>query len=283
MRAAVCAIEGKGGVGKSTTSAIAIEALRQDGKRSVTIVDGDTTNSSMVSMFDDVVSIDMAEAEAGGELAALFKGVSDFLVADFGARSEAKFLDPILPRLLRTRSKSEPSLVVLRPLTLSSFVQNNTVAFIEKTAPLGVKTILVRNLSQGRTPAHFSDWVRSQGRRRALGLGAREVDLSDAGVCQRRSKSRPAERSKTRPVDRARRHGKGPDRGPFHVGEDFRSGGRDLAGVGVDAFGGGLVLLCPDRRAPPPDGLLEAVAVAVHGQDADVVSEPVQQGAGEPL
>ena len=114
------------------------------------------------------------------------------------------------------------------------------------------------------------------------GPGTGKTHVATA-LCQRRSKSRPAERSKTRPVDRARRHGKGPDRGPFHVGEDFRSGGRDLAGVGVDAFGGGLVLLCPDRRAPPPDGLLEAVAVAVHGQDADVVSEPVQQGAGEPL
>ena len=30
-------------------------------------------------------------------------------------------------------------------------------------------------------------------------------------------------------------------------------------------------------------GLLEAVAVAVHGEDADVVSEPVEQCSGEPL
>ena len=29
--------------------------------------------------------------------------------------------------------------------------------------------------------------------------------------------------------------------------------------------------------------LLEAVAIAVHLQDVDVVSEPVQQGASEPL
>ena len=40
-------------------------------------------------------------------------------------------------------------------------------------------------------------------------------------ACQRRSDSRPAGRSKTRPVDRASRHGKGPDRGPFHVGLKF--------------------------------------------------------------
>ena len=30
-------------------------------------------------------------------------------------------------------------------------------------------------------------------------------------------------------------------------------------------------------------GLLEAIAVAIHGQDADVVSEPVEQRAGQPL
>ena len=59
--------------------------------------------------------------------------------------------------------------------------------------------------------------------------------------------------------------------------------GGDLAGVGIDDLGGGLVLLRPGRRAAAPDRLLEAIAVAVHGQDADVVGEPVQQGAGEPL
>ena len=41
-------------------------------------------------------------------------------------------------------------------------------------------------------------------------------------ICQRRSDSRPAWRSKTRPVGTLRRHGKGPDRGPFHVVEKFR-------------------------------------------------------------
>ncbi len=59
--------------------------------------------------------------------------------------------------------------------------------------------------------------------------------------------------------------------------------GGDLAGIGIDDLGGGLVLLRPGRRASASDRLLEAIAVAVHGQDADVVGEPVEQGAGEPL
>ena len=102
-------------------------------------------------------------------------------------------------------------------------------------------------------------------------------------ACQRRSDSRPAGRSKRRPVRVSQRHGKGPDRGPFHVAVRFGSADDDVAGVAVDDLGGGLVLLRPGRCPAAADGLLEAVAVAVHGQDADVMGEPVEQGAGETL
>ena len=52
-----------------------------------------------------------------------------------------------------------------------------------------------------------------------------------------------------------------------------RSGFGDLAGCGIDGLGGGLVLLRPfGGVSPPPSrGLLETVAVAVHGQDMDMV------------
>ena len=57
----------------------------------------------------------------------------------------------------------------------------------------------------------------------------------------------------------------------------------NFARFGVD--GGGLVLLHPELGgdAAAAGGFLEAVAVAVHGQDADVVGEPVEQRAGQPL
>src|SRR5690606_17473960 len=58
------------------------------------------------------------------------------------------------------------------------------------------------------------------------------------------------------------------------------SGDGNLAGVGIGDLGG-LVLLRPTGAAA--GGLLEPVAVAVHGQDADVVGEPVEQRAGEPF
>jgi hypothetical protein len=37
------------------------------------------------------------------------------------------------------------------------------------------------------------------------------------------------------------------------------------------------------RRGPFAAALLEAEAVAIHLQDVDVVGEPVQQSAGQPL
>ena len=182
MRAALFSIEGKGGVGKSTTSGLAVDAMSQDGKRSVSVVDGDTTNSTMASMYDNVDLIDTSQEEAAGLISAHLKSSHDYMVLDMGARSEAAFVNKILPRLLRGRKKGDVELVALRPITLSSFVQNNAVSFVKRTAPLGMKTILIRNLSQGRTEEHFADWGKSPGRKVALELGAREMDMSDAGV-----------------------------------------------------------------------------------------------------
>lgn len=48
-------------------------------------------------------------------------------------------------------------------------------------------------------------------------------------------------------------------------------------------FDGGLVLLRRDGCAPAAGGLLEPIAVAVHGEDADVVSEAVEQRADQAL
>jgi hypothetical protein len=62
----------------------------------------------------------------------------------------------------------------------------------------------------------------------------------------------------------------------------FLLGLKYLAGVWV-GYDTGLVLLRPSGGAAAASRLLEAVAVAVHGQDADVVGEPVEQRAGEAL
>lgn len=75
----------------------------------------------------------------------------------------------------------------------------------------------------------------------------------------------------------AMRYAKGPDRGPFAYCRRFHgSGDESFACVWIDDLGG-LLLLRPDAAAM--GGLLESIAVAVHGQNADVVSESVQQRA----
>ena len=98
-------------------------------------------------------------------------------------------------------------------------------------------------------------------------------------VCQRRSKSRPLWRRKNRPVLVVSGYAKAPDRGPWHTALLGWLLCADFAGVGIDDFGGGLDLL---RRGfgvgavPAGGGLLEPVAVPVHGQDMNMVGEPVE-------
>jgi hypothetical protein len=59
------------------------------------------------------------------------------------------------------------------------------------------------------------------------------------------------------------------------------SGYQDLAGVGIGHGATGLVLRRRRRGPTAVGGLVEAVSVAVHGEDADVVGQPVEQRTGE--
>jgi hypothetical protein len=109
-----------------------------------------------------------------------------------------------------------------------------------------------------------------------------------ANRCQRRSNSGPLWRSKSRPFARERREtARGPI-GPLAVSSALPrgSGFADFAGLGIDGLGDGLVLLCPigpGGGTTTSGGLLQAVAVAVHGEDMNVVGQPVEQRAGEPF
>ena len=69
----------------------------------------------------------------------------------------------------------------------------------------------------------------------------------------------------------------------IRLGPGGSDDGGDLAGIRIDGLGAGLVLLRPECRAAVAGGLFEAIAVAVHGQDRDVVRQAVEQGACEPL
>jgi len=182
MKAVLMSVDAKGGVAKSTSATVAVEGLSYDGTRSVDIYDGDTSNSTLASMYDDVKMLDFSLPEVAGEIVAGFASPSDFMVVDSGARDERRILSEIMPLIVPYASKQKIAIVALRPITLSSFVQANAVAWVQKTAPMGVKTVFIRVLAQGRTQAHFADWDRTTGRKSAIELGAVEIDLTDAGV-----------------------------------------------------------------------------------------------------
>ena len=79
---------------------------------------------------------------------------------------------------------------------------------------------------------------------------------------------------------------KGPDRARSSLIGHRRpcgSGRLDLAGLGIVAIGGGLVLLRPATAVPPGAGGFKAVAVAVQAQDADVMGQAIEQCAGQPF
>jgi len=76
------------------------------------------------------------------------------------------------------------------------------------------------------------------------------------------------------------RFAEGPRSGAFCKAASVTgSGFANFAGIRTDG-GSGLVLLRPGRARLAAGGFLEAVTVAVHGQDFDVVGEPVEQSAG---
>ena len=182
MKIGIAVLEGKGGVAKSTIAATSILALRSDGKRTVKIFDGDTTNSCMVSMFgDEATLLDFAEPDAAARLSVALRSVYDSFVLDTGARDEAKILE-MFSDLAAKASKAKIPLVQFRPITLSSFVQNNAASAVRRLAPLGVKTVLVKVLAQGRTETHYRDWDSSKTKAELLKHGAVEMSMTDLGV-----------------------------------------------------------------------------------------------------
>src|SRR5215210_8111305 len=93
--------------------------------------------------------------------------------------------------------------------------------------------------------------------------------VSSRSGCQRRSEGRPLRRSKSRPVA-AMRYGEGPCGAPFYIGRRSRLGVVDFASIGIDSEAGFLSELLPAARL----GVLQAVGLAVHLEDVNVVGQP---------
>jgi len=74
-------------------------------------------------------------------------------------------------------------------------------------------------------------------------------------------------------------YAEGPRGGPLHIGGPVGSGIEYLAGVRIDGGAG----ILGELAAPSGLGVFQAVGVAVHLQDMDVVGEPVEESAGQAL
>jgi hypothetical protein len=178
-------LENKGGVGKSRIAEILYYTLTngEDPSKKVLVGETDSANRTM-KMVGASEFIDLNQVEWTGQLEHIGERIAagefDHAVIDCGARDETAMRD-FLPEYACFLAGHGLRLVVVRPLTLSTFVQNNAYRFVTKVKTDDMAVIAVRNLSQGRTLALFGSWLAKHARKEMLNAGVIEIDMQDAG------------------------------------------------------------------------------------------------------
>lgn len=181
----VIVMDNKGGVGKSKMAEICHYALANPagGTRKVYVGETDNANKTMnMTVGAEFIDLDAVEwtghlEDIGDRMAA---GEFDHAVLDLGARDEA-VVKKFLPEFVNILTHLGIRLVVVRPITLSTFVQNNASRFCSKTKTDEIGVVMVRNLSQGREEKYFADWMKTETRAAMIARGAIEIDMEDAG------------------------------------------------------------------------------------------------------
>ena len=186
MKAYFSVFDGKGGVGKSTLALLLWQKLRDKyGHDAVAVIDTDSTNSVMASVIgDNVKRGDMASVKSAAVfIRPIRENVHEAVVVDGGARDEAAIRAVMADHIIPELAKIKTPLVVLRPVTTSSFVQRNLISFVKTYQPLGVRVILCRIVAMGRTPESYWRWERTQARAQMLALpGVAEMIVDDLGA-----------------------------------------------------------------------------------------------------
>jgi hypothetical protein len=186
MKAYFATFDGKGGVGKSTLSLLLWQKLRDKyGAEAIAVIDTDSTNSVMAS----VVGPSVRRGDVGSvKSTAVFirpirENTHEAVVVDGGARDEAAIRAVMSDYILPELAKIKTPLVVLRPVTTSSFVQRNLISFVTAFQPLGVRILLCRIQAMGRTPESYARWEATQARAQLLALpGVAEMIVDDLGA-----------------------------------------------------------------------------------------------------
>lgn len=183
--------EEKGGVGKSTMASVAFEATSLLGEN-VEVLDTDDTNSAQ-AMVRTARVVNLRADGYEGELLYVAERLKDWatrrkgaekvehVVVDTGARDDV-LLRPFLPELARYLRSFGAYLIVIRPMTLSHFVQHNAHEFVHKTMTADMGVICVYNLGQGRNARDFDEWKASVAMREMRLRGVVECDLENAGT-----------------------------------------------------------------------------------------------------
>lgn len=185
MKIVAMVLENKGGVGKSRIAEILTYTLSggESPDKKVLVAESDSANRNMKKVGASEF-LNLSAVEWTGQLdyiaERIAEGEYDHAVIDFGARDEPP-IRAFLPEYAKYLASRDIRLIVLRPLTLSTFVQNNAYSFVMRVKTDDMGVITVRNLSQGRILALFSDWIKKKARAAMQAKGVIEIDMEDAG------------------------------------------------------------------------------------------------------
>ena len=176
-------IDNKGGVCKSALAATIKALLDRLGIEHL-LMSTDTSNADM-AQYGDTLLIDVRNKKQEGILPfaaeKVVAGDRKCVILDVAARDETH-ISRQLGRISSELAEQNSRMVVLRPITLNPFNQNNAMHFVTTTMTDHMAVILVRILCQGRTEEDFIDWDRSLDRRKALDAGAVEMNFIDASA-----------------------------------------------------------------------------------------------------
>ena len=175
-------LDGKGGVYKSGAAGVTISLLRFQLLLSVIIFDFDSTNSTTAAIFDDAVYCNLMSDKARGGFHDMLTYDVDVVVADIGARDEARVKD-FLPAFMAEAQAQGTEVIVFRPITLANQVQANALDFAMRFQPMGVRIVFARCLIGGRTAIDYARrWDVLDDHLTAVEKGAQDVDFTDVGA-----------------------------------------------------------------------------------------------------
>lgn len=181
----IIVMEGKGGVGKSVTADAINFSFTSEGYM-VGGVETDTTNSNQSSIHEGVLLADTSEAgwrSAVGVLAKQKRNGSGphIIIMDVGARDEVHVRGE-LGYFTRVMADVGGQVLVIRPVTTSSFAQANAIDFAMTTAGSAVAVVFMQMRAQGRKEHHFARWSSTKSLAAAKQAGACDTWIDDLGV-----------------------------------------------------------------------------------------------------